>query len=79
MAANSMNEKGNKARHRRETEDALRAYAKVGQLKPDTKNLLNLIDDESDRGAVVIVGSIIEDPPTPFFFASPSSWCPVMC
>ncbi len=41
--------------------EALGAYAKEGQLKPDIRNLLNLIAEESDRGAVVIVGSAIED------------------
>jgi len=61
LAANTKHNDGDKARQRREAMEGLGAYAKEGQLKPDIKNLLNLIAEESDRGAVVIVGSVLED------------------
>lgn len=61
MGTNTTNDNGDKARERREAAEALRAYAKEGQLKPDIKNLLGLLSKESDRGAVVLMGSFIED------------------
>jgi hypothetical protein len=57
----NINDNGNKAKQRQQAIEALGAYAREGQLKPDISNLLNLIGEESDRGAVVLVGSAIED------------------
>jgi hypothetical protein len=46
---------------RRETLASLSSYAKDGELNPELQNLFDLVDGESDRGAVVIIGSVLED------------------
>jgi hypothetical protein len=46
---------------RKDTLEALGAYQKRGRIGDDIKKMADLLVDESDRGVVVILGSLIED------------------
>ena len=47
--------------NRQETYDALARYAKRGVIPTDYDKILALVANESDRGTVIILGSLIED------------------
>jgi hypothetical protein len=56
-----MTKQQNKTARRQEILDALGAYQKRGGFGHDVVNLVEILDHESDRGVVVILGSLIED------------------
>lgn len=46
---------------RKEILEALGSYQKRGRTEPNIKRLSDILTDESDRGVVVILGSMVED------------------